>query len=212
MCGGYELEADPESVIAAFRVDTVQLDIPFARELYPRMKAPIIVARERKDGTSERILGLCRWGLVPPWAKSEREGDKLYNARAESLRERPSYREAFRTRRCLVPITAFFEWQKSESKSLRFRCAPRESTGQLGQFWALAGLWSTWRSPEGRKVGSFTIVTTTPNEGIAAIHDRMPVVLPEHAHAVWLGKGTEHSELLRLLVPFPDASVSMEAG
>jgi putative SOS response-associated peptidase YedK len=209
MCGGYELEADAESLIAAFRVDTVQLDLPFARELYPRMKAPIVVARERKDGTSERILGLCRWGLVPPWAKSEREGDKLYNARAESLTERPSYREAFRMRRCLVPVTAFYEWQKSEPKSLRFRCAPHVSTGR---FWALAGLWSTWRSPEGHKVGSFTIVTTTPNVGLAAIHDRMPVVLPEQAHNLWLGKSSEESPLLRLLVPFPDASVSMEAG
>jgi putative SOS response-associated peptidase YedK len=207
VCGGYELEADPEALVAAFRVDISQLDLPLPRELFPRMKAPIVVARARADGASERLLGLARWGLVPPWAKDEREGDKLFNARAESLRERPSFREAFRERRCLVPVSAFYEWQKGAGKSQRFRIAPHE-----GRFWALAGLWSNWLTPAGQKVGSFTIVTTEPNGVIATIHGRMPVVLPEAAHDSWLARATPEADLRSLLVPCPDAWVNMEAG
>ena len=114
-----------------------------------------------------------RWGLIPSWAKDKSIGYKMINARAETVAERPSYRTALQRRRCLVIADGFYEWQR-EGKARR----PMRITLQSGEPFAFAGLWETWRDPEGERLQSCTIITTTPNDLVRPIHDRMPVILP----------------------------------
>jgi putative SOS response-associated peptidase YedK len=209
VCAGYSVEADVEALVDAFQIDQTQTDMPvfLPGELYPRQSAPIIVARVTDEGV-QRVLGLSRFGLVPHWAKELAVGNKLFNARAETLSEKPAFRDSFARRRCLVPVSAFYEWQKDAAgKSHRYRFAPA-----AGGLWALAGLWSTWRGPDGDKVGSFAIITTSPNGVIAPIHDRMPVVLPEASHGAWLSPASDPAALRSWLVPCPDEWVTMENG
>jgi putative SOS response-associated peptidase YedK len=209
MCAGYTVEVDAEALVDAFRVDERPLDSPafMPGELFPRQSAPIIVERSSEHG-SLRVLGVARFGLVPHWAKELAVGNKLFNARAETLSEKPAFRDSFARRRCLVPASAFYEWQKdAQGKSHRFRFAPAQ-----GSLWALAGLWSTWRAPGGEKVGSFAIITTRPNPVIAPIHDRMPVILPEAGYAAWLSPASDPATLASWLVPCPAEWVTMEGG
>lgn len=209
MCASYTLDADVDDIVEAFEVDDKQPDLPelLPGELFPRQSAPIVVTRDTPEGP-RRVLGLARFGLVPYWAKELAIGNKLFNARAETLRDKPAFRESFERRRCLVPVSGFYEWQKDAAgKSHRYRFAPAG-----GGLWALAGLWSSWRSPEGEKVGSFTIITTRPNGVVAPIHDRMPVVLPEAGHAAWLSPASDPATLERWLAPCPDEWMIMEGG
>jgi len=141
-----------------------------------------------------------RWGLVPSWAKDLSIGSRMINARAETLAEKPSFRSAFARRRCLIPASGFYEWQKAASGkgpsqpyfiSLRDRKA-----------FAFAGLWEIWHSPEGNEVKSCTIITTSPNERVAAIHDRMPVILSGDRMWNWLN-WNDTRQLTGLMVPYP---------
>jgi putative SOS response-associated peptidase YedK len=224
MCGGYELTADPEALVEAFKVQPEQLDLQLfgaspagsptapqsahVAELFPGMSAPIVVARTASDGSLTRHLGLARWGLIPFWAKDPNIGRKLFNARSDGLSDKPSFRGAFRERRCLIPVSAFYEWRRDEQgKSQRFRFRPRH-----GAFLALAGLWETWRDAAGNKVGSFTVVTTDANDVVSPIHERMPVILAEGGHDLWLSRASAADELLKLLVPCPRDWVTMEPG
>jgi putative SOS response-associated peptidase YedK len=216
MCGGYELEADPEALISAFRVDAwlpglEEELLSLAPEHFPRMQGPIVLTRKPGPEHPEpaRWLGLSRWGLVPHWASSLSEGDKMFNARAESLTQRPAFRDAFRTRRCVVPVSAFYEWKREGKRSQRFVFRAQE--GQ--PFVALAGLWALWRAPSGERVGSYTVITVAPNQLVAPIHDRMPAVLtsPE-AIDRWLALDASPDELTRLLQPAPPDDLRAEPG
>jgi putative SOS response-associated peptidase YedK len=124
---------------------------------------------------------MLRWGLVPAWAKDIGVGTKMINARGESAAEKPAFREAMAKRRCLVPATGFFEW-----KDLPGRKQPYAITLPDRPLFAFAGLWESWRPRDGSPVETFTIVTTDPNEQVAQIHDRMPVILPKEAEDAWL--------------------------
>ena len=159
----------------------------------PTDAAAVVVARDGR-----RAVTAYRWGLVPHWASSARVGSRMFNARAETLTASPAFRDAFRRRRCLVPVDSFYEWQGDGGARRPLRIGRRD-----GLPLALAGLWSGWRDPDDGTVRrTFTIVTTTPNELIAPIHDRMPVILPAGAWADWLDMATpDPSRLLGLLVP-----------
>lgn len=197
MCGGYEVDADPQALVEAFRVDHNQLLEPFAREHFPRMLGPIVLTRAASaTQPPERWLGLARWGLVPHWAKELSVGDKLFNARAETLAQKPAFRDAFARRRCIVPVTAFYEWRKQGKRSERFVVR-----AESGAVLSLAGLWEIWRSPSGEKVGSYTVITVAPNRLIAAIHDRMPAVLDSEAVERWLSPDSHADQLAALLAP-----------
>lgn len=207
MCAGYEVTADPEAIGDAFRVDELHLD-DAARETmatgaplerFPRQPSFIILQRRMDEGDERRVLGLARFGFVPHFAKELKEGDKHFNARAETAHEKPLFRTAFARRRCLVPVSAFYEWQRLGGKSFRHTFRPRETP-----FLALAGLWSTFRAPDGQKIGSFAILTTEPNALVAPIHDRMPVVLPAAAQKVWLSADADVHTLRSLLHPAGD--------
>lgn len=214
MCAGYELAADPEAIARAFRVEPVQLPLPLlgtgTLERYPRQQAPIVIARHDDQGGQRYLLGPARFGLVPHFAKELPKDGKHFNARAETVHERPLLRAAFERRRCLVPATAFFEWKRSPVQKGAQRYVYRPA---LGGFLALAGIWETWRSEQGEKVGSFAILTTEANQLVAEVHGRMPVILASaEAQALWLARDTPLAALRALLLPAEAGLLQAMAG
>ena len=146
----------------------------------------------RKEGGQGKELAQARWGLIPFWAKDAKIGYKTINARAETVQSTPAFRDAFKKRRALVPANGFIEWKKT---------GPKEKQPYLirlleGELFAFAGLWSTWRNPEGETITSYTIITTEPNDLCAKIHNRMPVILKSDDHDRWLDPDQGGGELL----------------
>ena len=164
----------------------------------------------RLDAEGSRSLDLLRWGLIPSWAKDKAIRPRLINAMAETVATKPSFRDAFRRRRCLVPVDFFYEWQKTGGGK---QSSGKQPSGRQpyavgladGLPMALAGLWERWRDPEdGAALQTFTVITGPPNELVAPIHNRMPVILPRQAWRSWLGEErAEPDELLALLRPYP---------
>jgi putative SOS response-associated peptidase YedK len=151
--------------------------------------------------TRERSLDVLRWGLIPFWSKDKKIGYSLINARAEGIDTKPSFREAFEQRRCLIPADGFYEWKKLDAKTKQpYAIMP------IGEEpFAFAGLWERWKDPaSGEIVRSCSIVTGEPNELVAPIHNRMPVILDRATRSAWLGETpAERAELMVLLRPFP---------
>lgn len=165
----------------------------------PTQEIPII--RKDKD---RRRLALPRWGLVPSWAEDPSIGARMINARSESAAEKPAFREAFRLRRCLVPVDGFYEWAEVDGRKQGriIRCRDRA-------LFALAGLWECWRGPKGGPaveppLETATVLTTSANAALSVLHDRMPVILDEGDWAAWLDPETPLSDLATLLRPAPD--------
>ena len=155
------------------------------------------------DGETN-MAQFMRWGLVPSWAKDISIGSRMINARAETLAERPSFRVAFRRRRCLVVADSFYEW-KRDGRSR----TPMRISLESGELFAFAGLWESWKSPEGRRIQSCAIVTTEANDFLAPIHDRMPVILPPDAEPMWLAPDVQDTDALsELLAPYPSDLMS----
>ncbi len=147
-----------------------------------------------------REAARVRWGLIPGWAKSASGAAKCINARAETVEQLPSFRDAFAKRRCLIPVSGFYEWQTSAAGEKQ----PYYITLKSGEPMVLAGLWSSWMPKRGPAVETCSIVTTIPNDLVAVFHNRMPVILDERDHARWLGEvPVPPSELKALLIPFP---------
>ena len=151
----------------------------------------------------ERVLDLVRWGLVPFWAKDEKTGYKMINARAETLTVKPAYRKLIEKRRCLVLADGFYEWKKGGNVK-----APHRFIVNDGEPFAFAGLWERWRRPDQSELRSFTIITTEPNRLVRFCHDRMPVILPRSACEQWLDpEFTDLEKLQKLLQPYPDTDM-----
>jgi putative SOS response-associated peptidase YedK len=148
---------------------------------------------------AQRSLDMLRWGLIPYWAKDIKVGVANINAKAEGIESKPAFGKAFERRRCLVPVDNFYEWKKTESGKQPYAIALADRG-----IMALAGLWENWRSPAGEWVRSFAIITTTPHELCAELHNRMPVVLKPEGWPAWLGEqpATDH-DLKTLLAPYP---------
>ena len=150
--------------------------------------------------TGNRDLAVARWGLIPDWAKDIKIGYSTFNARCEDVENKPAFREAFKRRRCLIPLDGFYEWKKLGPKDKQ----PYAIALKDGGLMAMAGLWETWRSPVGETIRSATIITCPPNELVAELHDRMPVILPPEAWPMWLGEETADTDRLKaLLNPYP---------
>jgi putative SOS response-associated peptidase YedK len=146
---------------------------------------------------------ILRWGLVPFWAKDVKTGFKMINARADTLAEKPAFRDALKTRRCLIVADGFYEWQKREGQQ---RKQPFHITRADGAPFAFAGLWAIWHGPGDEVLRTCTIVTTEANDALRDIHDRMPVILPDQgAEDAWLDHETPREALGELLAPLPDA-------
>lgn len=162
----------------------------------PSQNVPVVVVEE-----DVRLLKLMRWGLVPFWAKDASIGYKMINARAETITERASFKNALKNKRCLVLASGFYEWVKNKKKNtktpLYFRLKSKEP-------FAFAGLWDEWKQPDGDKLFSFTIITTGPNELMRPIHNRMPVILRQMDENMWLDPElVEFDKLIPLLRPYP---------
>lgn len=192
VCGRITLTTPPDLL-----ADEIGLTLPAG--LAPRYNIaptqPVLVVPNREP----RSAGLVRWGLIPSWARDPRIGSRLINARAETLAERPSFRVPLERRRCLVLADGFYEWKRDgrSRTPIYFRLAS-------GRPFAFAGLWDIWRSPTGGQVGSCAIVTTAPNELVAPIHDRMPVILPRDAWDRWIDpRPLPPDSLADLLAPYP---------
>ncbi|HSL16495.1 MAG TPA: SOS response-associated peptidase [Methylomirabilota bacterium] len=176
MCGRYTLTVDAALLAELFELEPLT-DLEPRYNVAPTQTVPIL----RSAPNGGRQWARARWGLIPSWAKDESIGNRLINARAETAAEKPSFRSAFKHRRCLIPADGFYEWAKTGDGKVphHVRFADRRP-------FAFAGLWERWSPPEGEAVDSCTILTTAPNELVAGIHDRMPVILPRDAFADWL--------------------------
>jgi len=162
----------------------------------PTQTAPVVRAQPQAGG---REAVFMRWGLIPSWAKDEKIGNSLINARAEGIESKPAFRVAFRQRRCIVPVSGFYEWEK-----LGARRQPHYVTSAGDEPLALAGLWESWQSAEDGTVESFTVITTTPNEMMARLHDRMPVILDAADFGAWLDPASQDAaRTAALLRPYP---------
>jgi len=172
-------------------------DLPPRWNVAPSQPVPIV----RADAAGRPEVVLVAWGLVPEWANDPRIGNRLVNARMESLADKPAFRDSFRDRRCLVPADGFYEWAPLEPGGPRMPHYIRLVSGRPFTF---AGLWSRWRSPAGERKDTCTIVTGPPNELVARLHDRMPVILPAAARDAWLDpRIRDPSALVELLGVFP---------
>lgn len=197
MCGRFTQTVDIETLARRFGVQ-----VPNADEwatCAPRYNiAPtqsVIIVRD--DG--QRVLRQMRWGLIPHWAKDPAIGNRMINARAETVADKPAFKSAFAKRRCLILADGFYEWQKRGTikQPMRIVLKSREPFG-------FAGLWDRWVSPEAEEIYTCTIITTEANELLQPVHERMPVILPQSAEALWLDpKMTDPEKLLPLLKPYP---------
>jgi putative SOS response-associated peptidase YedK len=197
MCGRYLLQRSPAELAQYF--GTVNPTPNHAASWNIAVTQDSLVVRRHPE-SGERHLDRLRWGLVPRWASDTKDAAKLMNARSEGIAEKPSFRDAFRKRRCLVPMDAFYEWRKAEDGTKQAYAVAQAD----GMPMAVAGLWEGWKQPDGAWLRSFTVITTEANEKQALVHHRMPVVLPPEVWDAWLGEEpAEPADLLELLVPCP---------
>jgi putative SOS response-associated peptidase YedK len=198
MCGRYTLRTPVETLVERFEIDEYPSSITPSYNIAPTQGVAAVIAENGK-----RKLEMLHWGLIPSWAKDPEVGNKMINARAETVAEKPSYRKAFKERRCLILADGFYEWQKTDSGKQPFYIRMEDESP-----FAFAGLWESWQN--GREIRSCTIITTSPNEVAAQVHNRMPVILHPEDYEMWLDPDFDEREpLTTLLQPFP--AEAMEA-
>jgi putative SOS response-associated peptidase YedK len=196
MCGRYSITTPIEGLRRLFKFKEPLPNLPPRYNVAPTQQVPIV--RTGPGDQHDRELAMVRWGLIPFWAKDASIGARMINARAEGIADKPAFRAALRSRRYLVPADGFYEWQATPGRKLPWRITLKDG----GPF-AFAGLWERWdKAPDGIPVESCTIVTTSANQLLRPLHDRMPVILAPDDHAAWLGEDAvrEVGELLR---PYP---------
>lgn len=182
------------ALLSRFPVGRAPSSINPLYNIAPTQKAPVIL------NDSDRIMEELRWGLIPSWAKDPAIGNKLINARAETLTEKASFKRPFQSRRCLVPADGFYEWRFTKTTKgkipMRIRLKSQEP-------FTIAGLWERWKDAEGRELRTFTIITTEANEALQPIHNRMPVILKVKDEEAWLDPNAGSKHLTALLAPYP---------
>jgi len=194
MCGRYAIHANPEVVALQFALDQAP---EFTASYNVCPGSEILVVRTARD--RRRIARPHRWGLIPHWAKDPAIGNKLANARGESLAERPAFRDAFRQWRCLVPASGFYEWQTRAGRKYPWYVRPLDA-----ELFALAGITALWNG-----VRTVSLITTEPNEVMRPIHDRMPVIVAPEDYATWLDPAEQDAgELMRFVRPYPAERMS----
>lgn len=189
MCGRFALYSSFNVIkeYADILNEIEDLDINY--NVAPGQIIPIIMMREKK-----KILEPAKWGLVPFWTNNPKIGSSLINARADSVSIKPSFKAAFKYRRCLIPANGFYEWRKKDKQPFYINLINRE-------IFTFAGIWEEWHHPDGTLLRTCSIITTEPNEIIQNIHDRMPVILTPKAEEKWLVQN-DQKKLLNLLIPF----------
>ncbi|GKS10085.1 putative SOS response-associated peptidase YoqW [Paenibacillus chitinolyticus] len=200
MCGRYTITVTVEELMARFGLFDAP-GIPYHRPKYNVAPGQMVLAVVN-DGRNNRI-GELKWGLIPEWAKEESVGAKMLNARGETAADKPAYRIPLRRKRCLIPADGFYEWKREGGLKQPMRIRLKD-----GGLFAMAGLYDTWLSPDGRRVSTCTVLTTAPNPLVADIHDRMPVILRREDEAFWLDRQVQDpDDLLSLLRAYPAAEM-----
>jgi putative SOS response-associated peptidase YedK len=200
MCGRFAINARLREIAEQFRI------VQFDNEYYPlfdsRFNIPptldIPVIRQRADSTDREVVSM-RWGLIPSWTKDPKKAPLLNNARSDTVAEKPSFRSALKKRRCIIPASGFFEWLTEGKNKQPFYFYPTQT-----KLFGFAGLWETWN-----EIQSCTIITTDPNEVMAPVHDRMPVILGVNDYDTWLDPNV--TDIQHLLVPCPTSEVACYA-
>lgn len=192
MCGRFVQSHDASFYAEAFQVETIRADtLPSSYNVAPTDTVYAVAEHE-----AQRLLGSFRWGLIPWWAKDRKIGARNINARAETAAEKPMFRDSFAKRRCLIPADGFYEWQRLPKGKL-----PHYIYGADSRPLAFAGLWGSWKDPDtGDRIQTCSILTGQPNDLVANIHDRMPVILADDVWEQWLDRDNDDVAMLRNLM------------
>jgi putative SOS response-associated peptidase YedK len=199
MCSRYFLDADGHVIAYAFRVP-VDGRIRKRFNIAPSQEAPIV----RIGGDGAREVAMLRWGLVPPWAKDPSGGSRMINARSETAATKPAFREPFRSRRCAIPASGFYEWTGDPRRRV-----PHAITVEGRPLIAFAGLWECWKDAAGNPLESYTILTTAANRFVSGMHDRMPAILAEEDVDTWLAGSAEDAG--KVIRPYPEVAMRERA-
>ena len=192
MCGRFAL-THIVGLPVRFLLQSFDLDFKPRYNIAPTQEVPIIV----RESPNKAVM--MRWGLVPFWAKDPKIGNKMINARAETVKTKPAFRVSLKRKRCLVPATGFFEWKRTKDGKIPHFVKMKDES-----FFAFAGLYDHWKDPEGNKLLTFTIITTEPNAMMGKIHNRMPVILKQEDEDMWLGnEPLSPDQLAGVFRPFP---------
>ena len=191
MCGRYEI-LDGKLIFTRFQVRNTTRPLLQNLDVRPTQQIPVLL--------TDHELELMQWGLVPSCARDVSVGSKMINARAETVAEKPAFKRALRSQRCIIPASAFFEWKGNPGHKIKYRIARSD-----GDMIGLAGLYDLWRSPFGNELKTCTIITTTPNQVVESIHNRMPVILLPEDEDDWLNPDmTEPQDIVQYLRRYPD--------
>lgn len=194
MCGRFALFGEYETVLPREFATRLSLTLSSRYNIAPSQ--PVLAVRISPT-TGKREFAWLRWGFIPRWSSDLSSGYKMINARIESVAEMPAFREAFRYRRCLIPASGFYEWQKQGAAKQPYLVSLRG-----GRTMAIAGLWERWQAPDEAPIESCTILTMDANETVAPLHNRMPVIVAPEDYELWLS-GADPAALRSLLTPVP---------
>ena len=193
MCGRFVRKTPIDVLLEWFEVEKDECALAPSYNIAPSQEIAAII----DDGA--RKLVCLRWGLIPFWAKDPAIGNRMINARSETVADKPSFRTALRKQRCLIPADGYYEWRKDSAVKI-----PVYFTLKSGEPFAMAGLYEQWLSPEGEEIRTCTIITTEANEMAEQVHHRMPVIVPRQQQALWLDPGVQESDKLKaILQPYP---------
>jgi putative SOS response-associated peptidase YedK len=198
MCGRFSMAVPLPALLSRFPVGRAPSSLTPRYNIAPSQKVPVILPINPNDGGL--ALEELRWGLIPSWAKDPAIGNRLINARAETLTEKASFKRPFQSRRCLVPADGFYEWRFT--RTTKGKIPMRIRLKSQAPF-AMAGLWERWKDAEGKELRTFTIITTGPNAVLEPIHNRMPVILKRQDEEAWLDPKVASTRLTALIAPYP---------
>lgn len=191
MCGRFTIAIEPAEILEEFGLEEIPSNWVRRYNVAPSQRIPVLTR------TGDRKIEYLKWGLIPSWAKDPAIGNRLINARAETILEKPSFRNAFAKRRCLVLADGFYEWKRDDHTR---SSQPYRFTRKDGKPFAFAGLWETWRDKDGCDLRTAAIITCPADSTVRPVHDRMPVILSRQGYWAWLADAPV-KDLLRLLVP-----------
>lgn len=192
MCGRYSLDYDLKNIIIRYKATKSIKEFQARDEIFPTDLAPVVVRDQ------ENMIALMKWGFAPGFAKQP-----LINARGETIDIKPTFKNSFYYRRCIIPVSSFYEWEEKEGKKIRKRISIDDE-----EIFSLAGLYDVFKDKEGKAYAAFTIITTEANKEIKGIHHRMPVIIPKNMESKWLDRDNRNIEELRsLLRPYEKGMV-----
>ena len=198
MCGRFTLHHTTQETVERFEVEQATIEFEPRYNIAPSQPVAVVLQQE------ERSLEAFKWGLVPFWAKDPKIGNRMINARSETLAEKPAYKTALKRRRCLIPASGFYEWKKEGEARVPTYIHLNDS-----RIFSLAGLWEEWQAPDGETLHSCTIITTQANDFMAPIHHRMPVIFEPEQERAWLDPALQDpDELIDLLQSCPDQELA----